>query len=155
MMKSWKLAITGAVLMGLGGYGALAAAPNIVAAVQARQANYKEIGGSFKAINDELKSGSPDMNTVRPAARDIASRAAHTLKFFPRGSGPESGLKTRAKADIWANQAEFVRVQQEMISSANALNTAAMAGDVGRMQSARGVLGGTCKTCHDRFRAPL
>ena len=156
MIRScWKLAAAGALVIGLGGYGALAAAPNIAAAVNARKANYKEIGGGFKTINDELKSGSPDMNAVRPVARDIATRAASTLKFFPRGSGPESGLPTRAKAEIWANQADFVRIQQQMIAAANELNSAATAGDIGRMQSARATLGGTCKSCHDRFREPL
>ena len=70
MRKCFELAAVSAVVIALGSYGALAAAPNIVAAIKARQANYKEIGGSFKAINDELKSDSPDMNSVRMAAVD-------------------------------------------------------------------------------------
>ena len=124
----------------------------MTAAVNARKANYKEIGGAFKTINDEIKSGAPDMNTVRPLAKDIATRAANTLKYFPRGSGPESGLKTRAKAEIWANQAEFIKIQREMIAAADMLNAAAVKGDNSALADARTKLGGTCKACHDRFR---
>lgn len=137
-----------------GSYAAYAASPAATNAVNARKANYKEIGGAFKTINDELKSGAPDMNTVRPLARDIATRSALQLKNFPRGSGPESGVKTRAKAEIWTDNATFVKLQNDMVSSANLLSAAAIKGDVNGMSSARTALGATCKSCHDRFRVP-
>jgi cytochrome c556 len=140
------------VLLLLSATGAAAAAPNVTAAIKARQANYKEIGGAFKAIKDELKSGSPNLAAIRQPARELASRAAQALTYFPRGSGPESGLKTRAKAQIWSEQAKFVALQQQMIAAAKTLDGAAAAGDVGRMQAARDSLGATCKSCHDRYR---
>lgn len=146
------------ILMGIsllaGSYAAVAASPAITAAVKARKANYKEIGGAFKTINDEIKSGAPDMNTVRPLARDLAARSLQQLKYFPRGSGPESGLKTRAKAVIWSDSTAFVKLQKNMVVSANALNAAAIKGNVAAITSARTVLGANCKACHDRFREP-
>lgn len=135
-------------------YSAYAASPEATNAVNARKANYKEIGGAFKTINDELKSGAPDMNTVRPSAAVIARRSALQLKFFPRGSGPESGLKTRAKAEIWKDSATFTKLQNDMVGAANQLSAAAAKGDVAAMSAARNTLGGTCKSCHDRFRVP-
>jgi cytochrome c556 len=135
-------------------YSAYAASPAATAAVNARKANYKEIGGAFKTINDEVKSGAPDMNSVRPLARDLAGRAALQLRNFPRGSGPESGLKTRAKPEIWSDNATFVKLQNDMVSAANALNAAAAKGDVAGLTAARTTLGGICKSCHDRFRTP-
>lgn len=131
---------------------ATAASPAIVSAIAARKANYKEIGGAFKTINDEIKSGSPDMNTIKPLARDIATRSALQLKHFPKGSGPESKQKTRAKALIWKEFAAFSKLQKDMVTAANALNTAAASGNVGAMTTARNALGGTCKSCHDRYR---
>ena len=146
---------TGA-LVGLGlitsSVAVAAVAPAITAAISARKANYKEIGGAFKTINDEIKSGAPDMNTVRPLARDIAARAALQLKYFPKGSGPESDVKTRAKAAIWKDLAGFTKLQNDMVTAANSLNGAASAGNVAAMTSARTALGATCKSCHDRFR---
>ena len=136
-------------------YAAYAATPAVTNAIKARQASYKEIGGAFKSINDELKSGAPDMNSVRPLAHDIATRAALLPKYFPNGSGPESGLKTRAKAEIWKDNATFVKLQGDMITASRALDAAAASGNVAGLTAARTSLGGTCKSCHDRFRAEL
>lgn len=131
---------------------AWAASPAMTTAVAARRANFKEIGGAFKSVNDELKSGAPDLNTVRPLARDLAARSGQLAKYFPRGSGPEAGVKTRAKAAIWKDYATFSKLQTDMVTAANALNAAAQRGDTAGMGSARLALGGTCKSCHDRFR---
>lgn len=154
--KSPKIAAawTAGLILALAWSGVAASAPTVptVAAVNARKANFKEIGGAFKTINDEVKSGSPDMNSVRPAAKDLASRAAQQVKFFPRGSGPQPGLKTRAKAEIWSQMAVFTRLQSEMTAAASALNSAAQANDLAGMTRARASLGETCKSCHDRFR---
>ena len=141
-----------ALLLGLAATTAWAASPAITTAVSARRANFKEIGGAFKSVNDEIKSGSPDFNAVRPLARDIAARSAQLSKYFPRGSGPESGAKTRAKAAIWSDYATFSKLQADMVASANALNAAAQRGDTAGLASARTTLGGACKACHDRFR---
>lgn len=150
MMKRLKLG--GAAIVALSAVAAVAATPAQQSAVNARKANYKEIGGIFKSINDEIKSGSPDMNTVRPLARNLALRASRSPQHFVAGSGPSSGLPTRAKELIWKERASFDRLQQQMISSAKTLNAAAAAGDVSRMAAARDALGATCKSCHDRYR---
>ena len=143
---------TAILIATMGAVAASAATPQIVAAVNARKANYKEIGGAFKTINDEIKSGNPDMNAVKTAARDIAARAPQQLKYFPKGSGPESGIKTRAKAVIWADQATFLKGQQELVAASAALQTAAMSGDGAALASARTRTAAACKSCHDRFR---
>jgi len=133
-------------------YVAYAASPTAAAAIAARKANYKEIGGAFKTINDELKTGAPDLATIRPLAREIVTRASDQLKYFPKGSGPESGEKTRAKPAIWTDQATFVKAHNDMLGAARALQAATMTGDVAAMTSARATLGGTCKACHEKFR---
>jgi cytochrome c556 len=135
-----------------GAWVAEAAAPNIIAAVNARKANYKEIGGAFKTINDEIKTGSPDLNTIRPLAKDIFTRASGQLKYFPQGSGPQVGVKTRAKAAIWSDQAGFKQAHGDMVAAASALQDAASRGDIAALTAARTKLGATCKTCHDKYR---
>lgn len=133
---------------------AIVAAPlQTTGAISARKANFKEIGGDFKTMKDEIASGRADMRTVRFAARDLLTRATGQLRFFPRGSGPESGTPTRARAEIWANQAAFLKLQNEMVASARALDAAAQAGDMASLSAAHQALGRTCKSCHDQFRA--
>ena len=129
-----------------------AASPAITGAINARKTNYKEIGGAFKAVRDEIGSGSPDFRAIRPMTRDIVARSASQLRLFPRGSGPESGLRTRAKPAIWANLPAFARAQNEMVAAARALDAAAQAGNAAQLQAAHTALGRTCRTCHDQYR---
>ncbi|WP_420381776.1 c-type cytochrome [Novosphingobium sp.] len=131
---------------------AIAAAPEIAAAIAARKANYKEIGGDMKTISDEIKTGAPDLASVRSAARDLVNRASGQLKYFPAGSGPESGEKTRAKAAIWTDYTTFGTAQSDMLIAAKALQIATDGGDLASMTAARNTLGNACKACHDKFR---
>ena len=138
----------------LAGHAVHATPPAVSAAITARQANYKEIGGDFKAITDELKSGSPDVATIRSSVQDLYSRASAQLKYFVKGSGPESGMKTRAKAAIWSDEATFTGLQTDMVAAAESLRQLAANGDVAAITSARTKLGAACKACHDKFREP-
>lgn len=138
----------------LAGYAVPAAPPGVSTAIAARQANYKEIGGDFKAISDELKSGSPDVATIRSSVQDLYSRVSGQSKYFVKGSGPESGIKTRAKAAIWSDEATFTGLQTDMVASAEALRQLVANGDVAAITAARAKLGAACKACHDKFREP-
>lgn len=149
------LSIAAAAMLALGG-GTLAyaaASPAVVAAIKARQANFKEIGGDFKAVNDEVKSGAPILSIVRPAAHDLATRAADQARHFVPGSGPEAGVKTRALPTIWSDPAGFAKANANFVKAAAALDAAAQKGDVATLTAARTSLGGTCKACHDKYRA--
>lgn len=153
--KFWtrnKLVAASLLTLAGGSWIAEAAAPNVIAAVNARKANYKEIGGAFKTINDEIKTGSPDFNTIRPLAKDIFTRASGQLKYFPQGSGPQAGVKTRAKAAIWTDLAGFRQAQGDMVAAAGALQDATNRGDVAVLTAARTKLGAACKNCHDKYR---
>ncbi|AZI36276.1 c-type cytochrome [Caenibius tardaugens] len=137
----------------LGGAAALSAATLSAAdAVAARKANFKEIGGAFKAINDELKAGAPDVAKLRPPARTIVQRSHRIKDHFPAGSGPDSGLKTKARPEIWSNQVEFGKYRQAMVISAGAFDKAVRSGDLAAITKARDALGTSCQGCHNQFR---
>lgn len=151
-LKQRFAAVALACAMG-GGALAFAATPAIVSAIKARQANFKEIGGDFKAVNDEIKSGAPNFAAVRTAAHDLNQRAGGQAKYFVRGSGPESGEKTRALAVIWSDNAAFARANDDFVRAAAGLDAAAQKGDVAALVAARATLGAACKACHDKYRA--
>jgi len=134
------------------GTAIIAASATPTQTISLRKGNFREIGGSFKTINDEIKSGSPNLAAVRPAARDIATRARTTVNLFPRGTGPEAGVTTRALPAIWANASQFVQLQRNLIAAADALNAAAASGNTAALPGAARELGATCKACHDQFR---
>lgn len=144
MRKFW-MALGGAALLA---GSALAASPAIETAIKTRQANFKEMGKNFKALRD----ANGDAATIKAATAVISAKAAEQAKLFPKGSGPEAGLKTAAKAEIWTDWATFTKLQQDNIAAAAELNQVAMKGDMAALPAAAGKLGGTCKACHDKFK---
>lgn len=154
-MRFLKHAATATVLgMVLLNVTAIAATSEITDAIKSRKANYKEIGGAFKTLNDEIKTGSPSIDTIQPLAKDLLKRGSMQMNFFPAGSGPESGEKTRAKAAIWAEPDDFRKSHQDFITAAEQLNHAIDSGDLASMASAQKALGAACKSCHEHYRQP-
>ena len=74
--------------------------------------------------------------------------------WFPKGSGPESGVKTDAKAEVWSDAAGFAAAANKFQIEAAKFQELATAGDVAGMKAQSRVLGGTCKGCHDKYRVP-
>jgi cytochrome c556 len=147
-----------AVLLALTGCGGAPepppAPPEIVHAIEARKASYKEIGGAFKTISDEIKSGAPDINSLAPAAREVLSRARGQLPWFPPGSGPDSGVKTRAKPEVWKDFAAFTEAHEHFVAAAESMVSAVDSNDTAALAERHQTLGKTCKGCHDSFREP-
>ena len=132
--------------------GAVPSDPN--AAYQVRHDGFEDIGDRFKAINRELKGGSPSMETVQREAAALAEKARQVPGWFPAGTGPESGTRTRAKAEIWASNQDFQQRAQTFIQASSAFSQAAQGGDVAAVQAAMPALGDSCKHCHERYRGP-
>lgn len=144
------------------GYGlaaalaALAVTPLLAAPadqVRTRVAAYKALGAAFKAVNDAARSGQVQTPRVRQAAARIGQAARQQYSLFPAGSGPRAGIKTDAKPAIWSRGREFRAAQDAFARQAAALQRAVTGGDAGAIRIEARKLGGTCKSCHDTFRA--
>jgi cytochrome c556 len=120
--------------------------------VRVRTAGFKEIGGAFKAINDSLR-GDANVAVIRQATQKINANARAQYRWFPRGTGPQPGLKTGAKPEIWSQAPQFRAAQDAFAAQAAALNRAAAGGNVDAIRTEARKLGGTCKGCHDNFRS--
>ena len=120
--------------------------------VKSRIAGYREIGAAFKAINDQLRSGSPQPYLLQVSAREIVNGTREQYSWFPAGSGPKPGVKTRAKPAIWAQMPKFKALQDNFADKAKALAAATKANDPARIQAAVKDLGGACKACHTVYR---
>ncbi|WP_100658378.1 c-type cytochrome [Alteromonas flava] len=62
-------------------------------------------------------------------------------------------LDTGALPKIWDNMDDFNAKSAEMVSAAQALQTAVASGDEGAYRKAIGGVGATCKGCHDSYKA--
>src|SRR5438128_12670855 len=80
-------------------------AANAAATIQARQGNYKQMGAANHEIQQQLCAGTPDLAQIRSRAALLADRSVRVLTWFPRGTGAEAGVRTRAKPEIWSNPA--------------------------------------------------
>lgn len=107
----------------------------------------ERIGKQAKIIGDALKAGKTD--PVGPAAEKIAEEAGKALPLFPEGS---THVRSRAKAEIWQQWAEFEKLMRQLQADARATAEAAQGG--GNVQAAANKMFGNCKSCHDRFRLP-
>ena len=135
---------------------ALPGAPpaNVAAFMHDRHERYEDLGKAMKAINRELKASAPSVDTIRRNADQIARFAQQAPSLFPAGTGPETGHRTRAKAEIWSDAETFRQRMTAFQTESGRFNQAAQSGDVAAVRAALPALANSCKNCHDRFRAP-
>lgn len=129
-----------------------ALAKTVAEVIAERQAGYKQMGGAFKAIADETKKDAPDMALILKSATTVNTISKKIPHWFPKGSGPESGVKTKALPEIWTDWKTFAAADKNLQAQSAKLMTLAKAGDVAGVKGQFGATGGACKSCHDKFR---
>jgi cytochrome c556 len=147
-MKFTKLAVLGALVLPAVAF----AAPADV--IKQREDNFTAMGKAMKATMDEFKLPSPDVAVIKAQAAAMAGPASKVAGMFPKGTGPEAGVKTDALPIIWQKPADFKAANDKMLGAVKGFQAAAATNDLAKMQAAAGALGGTCKGCHDTFRKP-
>lgn len=123
-------------------------------AAAARHQNFKQLGGAFKAILDELKKSAPDKAVLSANAEKMNALAKQEASWFPQGSGAESGVKTAAKPEIWRDPQGFAAAVQRLQGETAKLQQVAIAGDLAAIRTQAQATGGACKNCHDKYRVP-
>lgn len=139
----------------LAAFAVLITAPLLIGAVdpvKTRMEVYRELGASFKNINDELRKPEPQAYLIQVAARQISQTAKAQYTLFPKGSGPKPGSKTNAKAEIWTQPAKFKAAQDLFATQAAAFSKVAAGGDPDKLRVAVKALGQTCGGCHKVYR---
>ena len=120
---------------------------------KARHEHYEKLGDAFKAVRDNSRGDSPNWAALETAAKEVVDASVDQQKWFAKGTGPEAG-KTRALPEIWIKTADFTAAQQMFSNRAPKLLAAVKAKDAAGVQAAFKEVGGSCKNCHDTFRAP-
>ena len=106
----------------------------------------------MRTINRELKSSMPDMDLVAGQSKMIISLAAQLDRWFPPGSGPDSGVTTRASPDIWSKTEAFRMAAQKFVASAQSLDATSSKGDASAVREQLEDVSQSCRSCHDDFR---
>ncbi|HEY6513410.1 MAG TPA: cytochrome c [Burkholderiaceae bacterium] len=75
------------------------------------------------------------------------------LPWAAFGEGTDKGMPTRAKPEIWKEQAKVKDLATKMMAEAEKFEAAAKTGNLDNIKTALNSLGAACKACHDDFRA--
>jgi cytochrome c556 len=119
-------------------------------AVKYRKAAFTVMAAHFGRVGAMVNGRAPFDAAAAQANLEIANSVAR-LPFAAFGPGTDSG-DTRAKPNIWSDNAKFTAAANKMVEEMGKLNTAAKSGNLDQIKAAFGPTAGTCKACHDDFR---
>lgn len=122
---------------------------DVAAFMKQRHENYEDIGRNMKVLQDNMKAAAPDMAAVTAAATAIKGYADQMGTWFPVGTGPETGIETEAKAEIWTDRATFDAALAKLQEESGKL---AAVTDAAGFKAQFPATGMSCKNCHDKFR---
>ena len=121
-------------------------------AIKYRQAAYTVLGTNF-GIAAAMATGK--MPYDAKAFQTRVDRVVFMATIVPEtfGPGSDAGAPTKAKKEIWTNQPEFQKLMKDMQDKTAALAVAAKSNDLEKIKPAFGAAGGSCKACHDKYKA--
>ncbi len=107
-------------------------------------------GQHMGRINAQLKSDKPNLSAIaeNAAILDTVNRLSFTA--FPEGSDMVGN--SRAKPEIWKDQAKFKQYAERLNGDVAKLLAASKAGDLSSTRSSFQAVAQVCKACHDDFR---
>jgi cytochrome c556 len=94
---------------------------------------------------------------LTPAQLELSAQVVNDMAlvvFDGFLEGTDQSANTKAKPEIWKEWAKFKAEQTKLQGETPKLLAAAKANDVKALQAALGGVGGSCKSCHDAYRAP-
>ncbi|GCL65272.1 c-type cytochrome [Pseudaquabacterium pictum] len=146
------------LLATLAAVGAMAALPAAAQfqkpedAIKYRQSAFTVMGNHVGRIGAMASGRAPfDAKAAAESANIVATLASLPGTAF--GPGTDKGMPNRAKPEIWSDAAKFKAANDKMIAEVAKLDAAAKSGSLDAIKAAMGAVGGSCKACHDDFRA--
>jgi cytochrome c556 len=145
------------VLLGAAVLGAIVAG-SVQAQVPAdRSVVYRKAG--FQMMNNHVGRISAHIKGERnltPAQLELSAQVVDDMaKVVYDGfiDGTDQSANTKAKPEIWKEFAKFKESQSKLQAETAKMLVAAKSGDKAALQAAFGGVGGSCKACHDTYRA--
>jgi cytochrome c556 len=100
-------------------------------------------------INAQLRSDKPNLAVIAENAAILDTVNRLFITAFPEGSNIGN---SRAKPEIWKDQAKFNQYADRLNADVAKLLAAARGGDLAATRTAFQSVGQDCKACHDEFR---
>jgi cytochrome c556 len=158
MPSRTKLHLVSLVVATLGALAGASAAlaqgsPAEQKAVEQRQALLKEIDKAFKPIGEIVKRKAPyDAAVVQDSAAKLATLAPKIPEAFKLDTHAATGIKTKARENIWTNLPDFTAKAEALVKAIESLAAAGKSGDEKALRPAFATVGKACSACHDNYK---
>jgi len=119
-------------------------------AVKYRKGAFTVLGSHFSRIG-AMANGRVPFDAKAAAENAAIVESMSKLPWAAFGAGTDKG-ETRAKPEIWKEEAKFKQDADKMQAELAKLAVAAKTGNLDQMKAAFGPAANTCKSCHDSFR---
>lgn len=120
-------------------------------AIKYRQSALFVMAQHFGRIGAMVNGKAPYDAKAAADSAEIVSTMSR-LPWHAFGPGTDKGRETRAKPEIWAEQAKFKDAQERLMGETSKLVVAARTSSLDNLKPAFQATGGACKNCHDSFR---
>ena len=141
-----------AVLGALTGLNAHAQFQKPEDAIKYRQSAFTVLANHLGRVGAMAQGRAPfDAKAAADNAAIVATMSK--LPWAAFGEGTDKGAPTRAKPEIWKDQAKVKDLASKMMTEADKFEAAAKTGNLDTIKAALGPLGASCKACHDDYRA--
>ncbi|NMM08636.1 cytochrome c [Polaromonas sp.] len=120
-------------------------------AIKYRQSAMFVMGTHFGRIGAMANGKAPyDAKVAETSAAVVADMSKLPWAGFVAGT--ETGGNTKAKPEIWTEQAKFKENNEKLMAQTPKLAAAAKTGDLAALKIAFSATAEACKACHDDFR---
>ncbi|MFZ2738769.1 MAG: cytochrome c [Burkholderiaceae bacterium] len=119
-------------------------------AIKYRKASLVLLAAHFGRIGNMANGKAPfDAKVAAENAELVVTLAKLPWAGFAEGT--DQG-ETKAKPEIWKEQAKFKDLSEKMMAETVKLSAAAKTGNLEQIKTAVNATAGSCKSCHDAFR---
>lgn len=120
-------------------------------AIKYRQSALSVMGTHFGRLGAMANGRVPfDAKVAADNAEIVA--AMSKLPWAGFGAGTDKGGNTKAKPEIWTEQAKFKEHSDKLQAETTKLAAASKTGTLDSLKTAFAATADTCKACHDAFR---
>ncbi len=120
-------------------------------AIKYRKSAFTLMGAHFGRIGAMVQGKAPFDAKVAAENADLLVTLGK-LPWAAFGEGTDKG-DTRAKPEIWKEQAKFREEADKMQAELQKLAQSAKTGNLDAIKTSFGAAGQTCKACHDSYRS--
>lgn len=115
-----------------------------------RQSTFTVLAAQISPMGAMVQGRVPfDAEAFRTAADRAAVMAGIAAEMFPPNSIAQT---SKAKPEIWRNQADFQRLMNDLREKTTQLSNTAKSGSLESIRPAFIAASSTCKACHDKYK---